>query len=38
MKKRLSRRVLFERVRVLDDDGTENVFRGFRPVAPSSDL
>ncbi|KAK7819009.1 hypothetical protein CFP56_040731 [Quercus suber] len=38
VKKRLSRRVLFERVKVLNDRETENVFRGFRPVAPSSDL
>ncbi|KAK4573981.1 hypothetical protein RGQ29_031780 [Quercus rubra] len=38
VKKRLSRRILFERVKVLNDRETENVFRGFRPVAPSSDL
>nr|POF19849.1 general transcription factor 3c polypeptide 3 [Quercus suber] len=38
VKKRLSRRVLFERVKVLNDCETENVFRGFRPVAHSSDL
>ncbi|KAG2713980.1 hypothetical protein I3760_03G004500 [Carya illinoinensis] len=38
VKKRLSRKVLFERVRVLDDQETENVFCGFRPVAASSDL
>lgn len=38
VKKRLSRRVLFERAKVLEDHETENVFHGFRPVAPSSDL
>ncbi|XP_059449020.1 uncharacterized protein LOC132180277 isoform X2 [Corylus avellana] len=38
VKKRLSRRVLFERVKVLEDHGTENLFSRFRPVAPSSDL
>jgi general transcription factor 3C polypeptide 3 (transcription factor C subunit 4) len=38
VKKRLSRRVLFERIKVLEDRETENLFSGFRPVAPSSDL
>lgn len=38
VKKRLSRRVLFERIKVLEDHETENLFSAFRPVAPSSDL
>ncbi|OWM90445.1 hypothetical protein CDL15_Pgr014748 [Punica granatum] len=37
-KKRLPKRVLFERVRLLDDQSADNVFSGFRPVARSSDL
>ncbi|KAG9455032.1 hypothetical protein H6P81_007936 [Aristolochia fimbriata] len=36
--KRLPRRVLFERVKVLDDHQADNVFRGFRPIATASDL
>ncbi|TYK03666.1 general transcription factor 3C polypeptide 3 isoform X1 [Cucumis melo var. makuwa] len=37
-KKKLPRRVLLERVKVLDGRETGNLFRGFRPVAPKSDL
>ncbi|XP_061336470.1 uncharacterized protein LOC133283605 [Gastrolobium bilobum] len=37
-KKRLSRRDLVERVRVLDGQEKDNVFRGFRPIATPSDL
>ncbi|XP_030473262.2 uncharacterized protein LOC115690903 isoform X2 [Syzygium oleosum] len=37
-KKRLPRRVLFERAKILDDQQNDNVFSGFRPLAPSSDL
>ncbi|KAI4356966.1 hypothetical protein L6164_000943 [Bauhinia variegata] len=37
-KKRLTKRDLVERVKVLDDRETDNVFRGFRPIAPPSDL
>ncbi|KAF7824751.1 general transcription factor 3C polypeptide 3 [Senna tora] len=37
-KKRLSKRDLVERVKVLDDQVTDNVFRGFRPLALPSDL
>ncbi|XP_011100078.1 general transcription factor 3C polypeptide 3 isoform X1 [Sesamum indicum] len=37
-RKRLSRGVLSERVKVLDDHQTDNVFHGFRPVASSADL
>ncbi|KAG8386514.1 hypothetical protein BUALT_Bualt03G0156400 [Buddleja alternifolia] len=37
-RKRLSRSVLSERVKVLDDHQTGNVFHGFRPVASSADL
>ncbi|KAK4793502.1 hypothetical protein SAY86_023937 [Trapa natans] len=37
-KKRLSNRVLYERTRILDEQKTDNVFSGFRPVAQSSDL
>ncbi|KAI3465484.1 hypothetical protein Pfo_022147 [Paulownia fortunei] len=37
-RKRLSRSVLSERVKVLDDHQTDNVFHGFRPVASSADL
>ncbi|KAI4378286.1 hypothetical protein MLD38_015784 [Melastoma candidum] len=38
-KKRIPRRVLFERSKILDDQENEdNVFRGFRPIAPTSDL
>ncbi|KAJ7961663.1 General transcription factor 3C polypeptide 3 [Quillaja saponaria] len=38
VKKRLSRRDLEERIKVLDDRESDNVFRGFRPLAPHSDL
>ncbi|XP_059631065.1 uncharacterized protein LOC132273957 isoform X2 [Cornus florida] len=38
VRKRLSRSVLFERVKVLDDHQVDNVFHGFRPVASTSDL
>ncbi|XP_048335171.2 uncharacterized protein LOC125423810 isoform X3 [Ziziphus jujuba] len=38
VKKRLSRRDLLERIKVLDNCGTDNLFGGFRPVASSSDL
>ena len=37
-KKRLSKRDLVERARVLDGPETDNVFRGFRPIAPPSDV
>ncbi|KAK4390009.1 Transcription factor tau subunit sfc4 [Sesamum angolense] len=37
-RKRLSRGVLSERVKVLDDHQTDNVFHGFRPVASSAEL
>ncbi|XP_028782473.1 general transcription factor 3C polypeptide 3 [Neltuma alba] len=37
-KKRLSKKDLVERVKVLDDQDTDNVFRGFRPIALPSDL
>ncbi|XP_030550361.2 general transcription factor 3C polypeptide 3 isoform X2 [Rhodamnia argentea] len=37
-KKRLPRKVLFERAKILDDQQNDNVFSGFRPLAPSSDL
>ncbi|EPS71182.1 hypothetical protein M569_03577, partial [Genlisea aurea] len=37
-RKRLSRSVLSERVKVLDDQKTDNVFQGFRPVASSAVL
>uniref|UniRef100_A0A0A0LGB1 General transcription factor 3C polypeptide 3 n=1 Tax=Cucumis sativus TaxID=3659 RepID=A0A0A0LGB1_CUCSA len=37
-KKKLPRRVLLERVKVLDGRETGNLFRGFKPVAPKSDL
>ncbi|XP_068658624.1 uncharacterized protein [Aristolochia californica] len=36
--RKLPRRVLFERVKVLDDHQADNVFRGFRPIATASDL
>ncbi|XP_028557053.1 general transcription factor 3C polypeptide 3 [Dendrobium catenatum] len=36
--KRLSKSVLLERVKLLDDQQEDNVFRGFKPVATSSDL
>ncbi|RVW93922.1 hypothetical protein CK203_028234 [Vitis vinifera] len=38
VKKRLSKSVLFERVKVLDDHHSDNVFHGFRPMASTSDL
>ncbi|KAK9283298.1 hypothetical protein L1049_011535 [Liquidambar formosana] len=38
VRKRLSRSDLFERVKILDDGQTDNVFHGFRPVASASDL
>ncbi|CAA0806010.1 tetratricopeptide repeat (TPR)-containing protein [Striga hermonthica] len=37
-RRRLSRSVLSERVKVLDYQQTDNVFHGFRPVASSADL
>ncbi|XP_052201303.1 uncharacterized protein LOC127807472 [Diospyros lotus] len=37
-RKRLPKRVLFERAKVLDDHQNDNVFHGFRPVASTSDL
>lgn len=37
-KKKLPKRVLLERVKVLDGRKTGGLFRGFRPVAPKSDL
>jgi len=37
-RRRLPKSVLFERVKVLDDHHTGNVFHGFRPVASTSDL
>ncbi|XP_038879313.1 general transcription factor 3C polypeptide 3 [Benincasa hispida] len=37
-KKKLPKRVLLERVKVLDGRESGNLFRGFRPVAPKSDL
>ncbi|KAL9171749.1 hypothetical protein ABFS82_03G001400 [Erythranthe guttata] len=37
-RKRLSTSVLSERTKVLDDHQTDNVFRGFRPIASSADL
>ncbi|XP_020588869.1 general transcription factor 3C polypeptide 3 [Phalaenopsis equestris] len=37
-KKKLSKSVLFERIKLLEDRQEDNVFRGFRPVATSSDL
>ncbi|XP_077231618.1 tetratricopeptide repeat (TPR)-containing protein [Tasmannia lanceolata] len=38
IKKKLSTSVLFERIKVLDDHQTDNVFCGFRPIAIASDL
>ncbi|GMN48223.1 hypothetical protein TIFTF001_017387 [Ficus carica] len=38
VKRRLKRRVLNERVKVLQTRGPDNLFHGFRPVASSSDL
>ncbi|KAK7396720.1 hypothetical protein VNO78_17878 [Psophocarpus tetragonolobus] len=37
-KRRLSKKVLDERIRVVDGSEKDNVFRGFRPVAAPSDL
>ncbi|XP_076887573.1 uncharacterized protein LOC143537758 [Bidens hawaiensis] len=37
-KKRLTRSVLYERIQVLGETQTDNVFQGFRPVASSADL
>ncbi|KZV26794.1 general transcription factor 3C polypeptide 3 [Dorcoceras hygrometricum] len=37
-RKRLSRSILSERVKVLDDNQTDGVFHRFRPVASSADL
>lgn len=37
-KKRIPRRVLFERAKILDDQQNDNVFSGFRPLASSSEL
>lgn len=37
-RKRLTKSVLFERVKVLAERQTDNVFHGFRPMASASDL
>ncbi|OVA19138.1 Tetratricopeptide repeat-containing domain [Macleaya cordata] len=37
-RKRLSKSILSERVKVLDDHQTDNVFSGFRPLAAPSEL
>lgn len=36
-RRRLTKSVLSERVKVLDDHQTDSVFHGFRPVASSAD-
>lgn len=38
VRKRLSRRVLSERIKVLGEDRSDSLFQGFRPVASASDL
>ncbi|PKA57187.1 putative UDP-N-acetylglucosamine--peptide N-acetylglucosaminyltransferase SEC [Apostasia shenzhenica] len=37
-RKRLPKSVLFERAKLLDDQQADNVFRGFKPVAKTSDI
>ncbi|KAI3891495.1 hypothetical protein MKW92_005795 [Papaver armeniacum] len=37
-KKKLSRSILFERVKLLDNHHTDDVFRGFRPPAALSEV
>lgn len=37
-RKRLSKRALSERIKVLDEDRTDSVFHGFRPVGSAADL
>ncbi|XP_009781369.1 uncharacterized protein LOC107832204 isoform X1 [Nicotiana tabacum] len=38
VRKRLSKSVLFQRIKVVDDHQTDTVFHGFRPLALASDL
>lgn len=38
VRKRLTKRVLSERIKVLDEKQRDSVFHGFRPVASASDL
>ncbi|XP_010252329.1 PREDICTED: general transcription factor 3C polypeptide 3 isoform X2 [Nelumbo nucifera] len=38
IRKRLSRSILFERAKVLNDHQPDNVFCGFKPIASTSDL
>lgn len=37
-KKKLTKSVLVERAKLLDEEQTANVFQGFKPIATTSDL